>query len=117
MADYSFTWRGPLVLSAKDAAQEDVMSKLAQDIERYLVANLHRYPLHQVHRLAAESFAEVGYDGDNIEVVFGSDAPYTALHEMFATSYEPHPQIQQTGDLFGHQLGPRVVAAFRARVR
>ncbi len=112
-----FRWNGAAILAAKQDAEEDTASKLAQEIEPYLVAHLHRYPGHQVHQLAAESFAEVGRDGDSIVVAFGSDAPYTIFHELFATNYTPHPQIRATGDLFGKQVGPRLAAAFRARVR
>lgn len=117
MADYTFRWNGAALLAAKNAAEQDALNKLADDIAAYLAENLHRYPGHTVHLLAGESFADVDERGDNREVVFGSDAWFTIFHELFATNYTPHPQIREAGDKFGRELGPRVVAALQARLR
>lgn len=113
MAGSAFRWNGPALIAAKNGAVDDALGKLAQDIDAHLASELHVW----TGEMRDKRFAEVDQRGDNPEVVFGSDAPHTAIHELFARNYPPHPQIRSTGDLFGAQLGPRLVAAFRARVR
>lgn len=113
MAGPTFRWNGPVLIAAKNGAVHDALGKLAQDIDAHLASEFHVWS----GQMRDERFAEVDERGDNPEVVFGSDAPHSIFHELFATNYEPHPQIRESGDLFGAQLGPRVVAAFRARVR
>ncbi len=108
-----FRWNGPALLAAKNVAVHDALGKLADDIDNYLGSTLHVW----TGEMRDMRFAEVDERGDNLEVVFGSDSPHTVFHELFSHNYPPHPQIQATGDLFGHQLGPRIVGAFKARVR
>jgi hypothetical protein len=109
----TFTWRGPALTAAKNGAVKDALGKLAQDIDAYLGSELHVW----TGEMRDMRFAEVDERGDNPEVVFGSDSGHTIYHELFASNYTPHSQITEAGDLFGAQLGPRVVEAFRARVR
>jgi hypothetical protein len=113
MAGPAFRWNGPALIAAKDGAVKDALGKLADDIDAHLASELHVW----TGEMRDMRFAEVDERGDNPEVVFGSDSEHTIFHELFATNYTPHSQIRESGDLFSAQLGPRIAAAFKARVR
>lgn len=108
----TFRFNSAALIAAKNGAVQDTLGKLADDIDSYLGSTLHVW----TGEMRDKRFAEVDERGDNPEVVFGSDAPHTIYHELSST-YPAHPQIREAGDLFAAQLGPRLVAAFRARVR
>lgn len=113
MTTVTVTWRGPALLAAKNGGVQDTLGKLASDIDAHLGSTLHVW----TGEMRERRFADIDNRGDNSEVVFGSDAPHTVYHELFANNYTPHPQIRATGDLFGKQVGPRMVAAMQARLR
>ncbi len=98
------TWEGSRVRAQITSGVNQAMSQMANDLEDYLHATLHR----DSGEMADKAFATVEAVGDRIVVRAGSDAEHTVYHE-----FRYHPQLRSSMDIWAPKISAYVRAAAR----
>lgn len=121
MADFDFRWNGAALEMAMRSGLASGAEKTRSAVESHLKATLHRVS----GQMADESYAVLLTTDNETVLLFGSDAPHTAAHELGwhrlgpngEISFEGHPQIREIGDTFGPKFAADVSNGIRAATR
>lgn len=100
----TFEWHPETVERATDRALQATALELADDIEAYLHATLHRW----TGEMADKAYGIAQRTATGWLIRGGSDTDHTFWHEV-----RYHPQLRQTMDVFSRQIGERVAQHLR----